>query len=57
MVRFTDGTLHLCRVLAWQRRGDGWIVALAWGDSGTVRDEWFVHEAGKVAQGGRTKPQ
>lgn len=29
MVRFTDGSLHLCWVRAWQR-GPAWLVHLAW---------------------------
>lgn len=47
MVHFTDKTLHLCWVRAWQNRGRTWIVHLAWGDSGQVRDAWVPARSGE----------
>lgn len=50
MVRFTDRSWALCRVLGWQRRGDGWIIGLAWGDFGVMREGWFAHDPERVAE-------
>jgi hypothetical protein len=44
MVRFTDTTWRLCWVQAWQQSPGGWLVQLAWGDFGVIRDGWYVHE-------------
>jgi hypothetical protein len=49
MVRRTDGTWQLCWVLAWQRSGDRWLVHLAWGERGQIRDGWYVHDPEAVA--------
>lgn len=48
MVRFTDRSIHLCRVRAWQQRGPAWLVHLEWGDSGQVRDGWFRYNPDSV---------
>jgi hypothetical protein len=48
MVRFSDGSWMLCRVLNWQQQRDRWLVHLAWGDSGTAHDGWFVHDPERV---------
>jgi hypothetical protein len=49
MVRRTDGTWQSCWVLAWQQSPGGWLVQLAWGDWGVIRDGWYVHDADAVA--------
>lgn len=48
MVRRTDGAVQLCQVRGWQSRGGDWLIHLAWGDSGQVRDAWFVHDPRQV---------
>jgi hypothetical protein len=49
MVRFTDCSWALCWIGPWQRRGTGWIVRLAWGESGVIRDGWFHYDPRKIA--------
>lgn len=48
MVQFTDMTLQLCWVRAWQQRGHVWLVQLAWGDHGHIKDGWFRYDPGYV---------
>lgn len=48
MVRFTNGSWALCWIGPWQKRGQGWIVRLTWGDSGAIRDGWFHHDRTKI---------
>jgi len=48
MVRFSDGSWALCWIGPWQRRGRGWIVRLAWGESGVIRDGWFHYDTAKI---------
>lgn len=48
MVRFTNGTWMLCRVLNWQQQRDQWLVHLAWGDAGTAYNGWFLHDPERV---------
>lgn len=48
MVQFTNRCWSLCWIGAWQRRGAGWIVKLAWGDFGAIRSGWFHYLPEKV---------
>lgn len=48
MVRFTDRTIALCWIWAWQQRGHIWLVHIAWGDRGHIQDGWYRFDPEKV---------
>jgi hypothetical protein len=56
MCRMSDGTWQLVRVAAWQQAGPGrWRCLLRWGEWGTVREGWYIHDpAILVPAGGST---